>query len=124
MSEPLSAAELGAQHSDATDVTISDVALLQLSVESLTRLVGARPAAIPDPYHQSRYADLLDGISVALADLRAAANRMPNVDQGLVAAIYNLERAMEKHGGRDEYEPLEDAREFGTCVGGHDEEST
>ena len=83
MSEPLSAEELEEAREFGT--------YERDTFPRLLATVEAKAAAIED---------LLDGISVALADLRAAANRMPDVDQGLVAAIYNLERAMEKHGGQ------------------------
>ncbi len=74
MSEPLSAEELEEAREFGT--------YERDTFPRLLATVEAKAAAIED---------LLDGISVA---------RMPDVDQGLVAAIYNLERAMEKHGGQ------------------------
>ena len=79
MNEPLSAAELEYAREFGT--------YERDTFPRLLATVEAKDAAI---------ADLLDGISVALMDVQAAANRMMDVDQGLVAAISNLERAMAK----------------------------
>ena len=83
MNEPLSAAELEKACEFGT--------YERDTFPRLLATVEAKDAVI---------ADLLDGISVALMDVQAAANRMLTVDQGLVAAIYNLELALQQHGSQ------------------------